>query len=129
MSLPAPTAGLPPAAIYAVLAAAAVFAAMGARAVAGPRGASAFFGVAVQDRPGLAFVRAMGGRNLALSLTAAVLALTGSRVGVAALLTGAALAAMVDAFAVLRAAGPKAARKHYAYVAALGLAASAMLFL
>lgn len=100
--------------------AAIIFLALGARAVLAPAGAAAFFGVPLNDEAGFAFVRAFGGRNIGLALTALALVILDNRVGLSALLLAAGLVAAIDAYAVSAAAGFSAAAKHVAYTIALG---------
>ncbi len=96
------------------------FLGLGARAVIHPVGASAFFGVAVEAGPGLAFVQAFGARNIGIALTAICLIYFDHRNGLAGLLLAASLIAAIDAYAVGAASGTTAAIKHILYTLALG---------
>ncbi len=96
------------------------FLGLGARAIIQPIGASAFFGVAVEGGPGLAFVQAYGARNIGIALTALCLIYFDHRSGLAGLLLAASLIAAIDAYAVGTASGTMAAIKHVIYTFALG---------
>jgi hypothetical protein len=102
------------------LVAAVVFFALGARAVVDPAGASAFFGASLDGGPGFTFVAAMGARNMALAVCAAMLVALDQRRALALLLAASAGVAIFDALAVYNHGAPTYALKHVGYVAGLG---------
>jgi len=73
---------------------------VGAAALVAPRAAMAQYGIVVDEPRALAFVRAMGVRDLALGVLVALLASTGSRELVAWALWAAAPIAVVDCIVV-----------------------------
>jgi hypothetical protein len=102
-----------------VLVAGLAFLGIGMRAVADPAGAAAFFGLAVPDEKGRAFVQVFGARNVGLSLLMLALLLLDVRVGVAAIFLAAAGIAALDAWIVTSHTGLAKAAKHFAYVVGL----------
>jgi hypothetical protein len=110
------TASLTPGTKVAAGIAALLFAGIGARCLLAPAGGARFFGAPVTGADGLAFVQAMGARNIVLSLTAFGLILFDLRAGLAVLVAAAALMAALDAMIVRGAAGLAKAAKHIAYV-------------
>ena len=96
---------------------------IGLRAVFAPSDAAAFFGVALDGPQGLAFVQAMGARNIGLALLAIVLLWLDLKSGVTTLLAAAAVIAGLDAWIVGQDAGWMKATKHIAYTIAFTAAA------
>jgi hypothetical protein len=101
------------------IAAAAALLGLGLLAVLSPTTSSGIFGVGLADGDGLAFVQAMGGRNIGLSLLALTLIRLDLRSALAALLLFAALIACIDTYAVASHAGFAKAAKHFGYVVGL----------
>ncbi len=100
-----------------------VFLLLGLRTLLFPASAAAFYGIPATAPEALAFVKAYGARNIAISLLAMTLLVLDVRKGIVALLGFAALIAALDAWIVASHAGMGTAAKHFVYVIVLsGLA-------
>ena len=99
--------------------AALVFLALGLRALVAPVGAAAFFGVPVEEGPGLIFVQVFGARNVGLSVVALALIALDLRRGLAAVFLAAALIAGLDFSIVATHQDALKATKHLGYVVGL----------
>lgn len=95
------------------------FLGMGLRTFVLPGSAAAYFGVPTDASDALAFVKAYGARNIAISLTAMALLWLDARQGLAMLLACAALVALLDASILYGRDGLTGAARHLAYVAVL----------
>lgn len=99
--------------------------AVGAGALAAPRLSARHFGIAFEDPRALAFLRAMGVRDVALGVLLLLLAAAGQRGLLAWGLVASALVALVDLALVWAAGGGARARLPHA-LGALGLLAAAL---
>jgi hypothetical protein len=89
---------------------------IGVLEVISPKGWDATFGIPLKSEDGLSFVRAVGTRNIALSLIAIFAALTGMRGALAAVFAAIALIAALDFYVVSTAVGAAHALKHAFFV-------------
>ena len=104
---------------WVVLASAAAFLGLGLLAYFLPLTSAGVYGVPLAGDANTAFVRAMGARNIGLSLLAIILIYLDLRAGLAALLIFAGLIAALDATIVSDAVSLIKALKHIAYTVAL----------
>lgn len=93
------------------------FLSLGLTGLVAPRIAGALFGA--EPNGALAFVRAMGARNIGISLLALILLALDQRLSLVALSASAALIALLDFWIVSRATNFTKAIKHLCYTVAL----------
>ncbi len=98
--------------------------AIGVAELISPHGWDASYGVTLSHDDGFTFVRAVGARNIALSLIALFFALRGMRTALAAVFAAIAVIAAMDFATVSNAVGAGHAIKHACFVAVMaGVAA------
>jgi hypothetical protein len=99
---------------------------IGAVALLAPRRASQQFGIVLDDPRALAFIRALGVRDLAIGILLLLLAAAGRRELLAWAMAASALIAFVD-FAVVSAAGARGAARALHAIGGIGILLAAFL--
>lgn len=96
------------------------FLSIGLREVFSPAGWDASYGVALAGSDGLDFVRAVGARNVGLSLVALAAAALGARSVMVCAYAATCVIAILDFGIVSAASGPDRAVKHAVFIVAMG---------